>query len=525
VSASTAQACERPAAAKGELQPWDKALYQVVRDNVATLYRASEEGFCAPLPKFVRAELDGFLGCGVLGRGFAHMQCKDCGKPHLVAFRCGGRGLCPGCTGRRMAATAANLTEFVLPEAPLRQWVLTVPHGLRAAIAYDRHLLPRLYRMFYSSIQRFYERRLAELGHRGGRTGSVTAIQRSSSDLRLNPHLHGVWLDGVYVHRPAHEPGQLSWVALPALSDQDVQEVLLAVVARLLASLRRDGLLTDDDALAPAEPDDEQQLVLGALATAAVTGSSLAGPELRPGRVPQLHLATGQPRRSGPLRAAYAGFTLHARTTARADDRAGRERLIKYILRPPVAADRVERLPGGRVRLKLKRPFSDGTWAVEMDELSLVARLAALVPPPWQNQVRYSGVLSPASTWRSAVVPKPAQADGPPRDPPCQHESEPDNSSLADAPALPKGKGCRYWPWRLLKARTFGPQAVTCPHCDGQLALRALVKDAGTIHRILTHLDLPTDIPRPAPARGPPYYRGKVLRRKPGDHQQQDLLR
>lgn len=63
------------------------------------------------------------------------MQCNDCGKPHLVAFRCGGRGFCPGCTGRRMAATAANLPEFVLPEAPLRRCsaeaVLGVVGGLR----------------------------------------------------------------------------------------------------------------------------------------------------------------------------------------------------------------------------------------------------------------------------------------------------------------------------------------------------------------------------------------------------------
>jgi len=502
--------------------PWDGVLYQVVRDNVATLYRASEEGFSAPLPKFVRAELDGFLGCGVLGRGFAHMQCKDCGKPHLLAFRCGGRGFCPGCTGRRMAATAANLTEFVLPDAPLRQWVLTVPHGLRAAVAYDRRLLRRLYRIFYSSIQGFYERRMADLGHPGGSTGSVTSIQRCSSDLRLNPHLHGVWLDGVYVPDAA---GQLSWSPLPALSDRDVQEVLQTVIARLLAALRRDGLLTDDDALAPTEADDEQQLVLTALASAAVRGSSLAGPEVRPGRVPQLHLTAGQPRRSGRLLATSDGFTLHARTTVADGDKAGRERLIKYILRPPLPADRVERLPAGRVQLTLKRPFSDGTWAVEMDELSLVARLAALVPPPWQNQVRYSGVLSPASTWRSAVVPRPTESDGSLRDPPCEHESEPDNSSLPTTPAVPKGKGCRYWPWYVLKARTFGPQAVTCPDCDGELTLRALVKDADAIHRILTHLGLPSDIPRPAPARGPPYYRGNVTRRRPGDRQQQDLLR
>jgi len=36
------------------------------------------------------------------------------------------------------------------------------------------------------------------------KTGSVTVIQRASSDLRLNPHFHTLFLDGVYV--PTQQP-------------------------------------------------------------------------------------------------------------------------------------------------------------------------------------------------------------------------------------------------------------------------------------------------------------------------------
>ncbi len=520
MAASTATAGASPAAAVLDLQPWHSALYQVVRDNVATLYRASEDGFGTPLPQFVRAELDGYLGCQVLGRGFAHMVCKDCDKPHLLAFCCGGRGFCPCCTGRRMAQSSSNLTEFVLPDAPLRQWVLTVPHALRPRIAYDRRLLPRLYAIFHDSIQRFYRSRLADLGHPDGRTGSVTAIQRASSDLRLNPHLHGVWLDGVYVERGQ---GELCFLPLPPLSDLEVQEVLQTIVARMLGYLQRQGLLTDDStALIDLEDSDDEQQVLGALATAAATGTSLAGPESRPGRLPRRKDAAEQPRTLSPLCAATAGFSLHARTTVVHDDKPGRERLIKYILRPPLAAERIERLDGGRVRLRLKHTFSDGTWAVEMDELSLVARLAALVPPPWQNQVRYSGVLAPASHWRARVVPKPPQSS-PDEQPGCDHDALPMDPSDAAAAEQPKGKGCRYWPWRLLKSRTFGQSTAACPDCGGELTLRALVRDADSIQRILTHLGLPTEVPKPAPARGPPYYRGPVRRLRPRGAQQ-DLL-
>jgi hypothetical protein len=32
-----------------------------------------------------------------------------------------------------------------------------------------------------------------------GRCGAVTAIQRASSDLRLNSHFHTLFIDGVYI--------------------------------------------------------------------------------------------------------------------------------------------------------------------------------------------------------------------------------------------------------------------------------------------------------------------------------------
>jgi hypothetical protein len=52
-------------------RPEATALHQVVRENLLTLYAAIEQGFAAPLPKFVNSELEGFVDCGVLARGFA----------------------------------------------------------------------------------------------------------------------------------------------------------------------------------------------------------------------------------------------------------------------------------------------------------------------------------------------------------------------------------------------------------------------------------------------------------------------
>jgi hypothetical protein len=75
-----------------QLLPEQGTLHRVVRENLRTLYAAAEEGFAgAPLPDFVRAELDEYLACGLLQRGFALVACRDCPGRHLVAFSCGSR--------------------------------------------------------------------------------------------------------------------------------------------------------------------------------------------------------------------------------------------------------------------------------------------------------------------------------------------------------------------------------------------------------------------------------------------------
>lgn len=65
-------------------RPEKTTLYEVVRDNVETLYAATSESG-SELPAFVRAELEGYLDCGLLCRGFAHLKCEGCIEQRLVA--------------------------------------------------------------------------------------------------------------------------------------------------------------------------------------------------------------------------------------------------------------------------------------------------------------------------------------------------------------------------------------------------------------------------------------------------------
>ncbi len=475
--------------------PEQSTLYEVVRDNLATLYAAVDEGALSiTLPAFVRKELDGFLDCGLLCRGFARLKCEHCNESRLVAFSCKGRGFCPSCLGRRMASTAANLVEHVLPPAPLRQWVLTVPFAWRARLAYDGELLSAVTRVCTSSILGFYTDRMKKEGLTHGQGGAVVVVQRTSSDLKLNPHLHLILLDGAYRELDA---SSVEFTALPRLSTREVGEVLETACTRVLKLLRRRGLLVDG-AIEPRTEADEE---LSSLAVSAVSGRSPpAGPEWRRRMLPPL--APEALHFDKPLCASKDGFTLHAATHAGALDLVGREALCKYILRPAVAQERITHGPDGLVRIALKRPFADGTVAVDLDPLSLLARLAASVPPPRLHTVRYSGVLAPASKLRSRIVPTPVAAPANDTVPTCAHGR--------------RSGGSHYRPWAELLKRTFDID-VRCPRCNARMNLVAIVTDPGSIKRVLRHLGEPTDPPAREPARGPPYWKSRVLRRSARD--------
>ncbi len=382
-----------------------------MRDNLATLYGAVDDGAVSiALPAFVKKELEGFLDCGLACRGFARLKCESCGEQHLVAFSCKGRGFCPSCLGRRMASTAANLVEHVLPTAALRQWVLTVPHPWRKRLAYDGELLGALTRIFVSTVLGFYKTRLKKEGAANGQSGAVVVVQRTSSDLKTNPHLHVIFLDGVY----RELADEVVFRELARLSTREVGEVLERAVNRMTRHVRRRELRGEAECSRPGDDaETEDAGGLAALAASAVDGRSPpAGPEWRRKRGPMPPLVPQALAFDKPLCASLDGFTLHAATRAGALDATGREALCKYVLRPAVAQERITQGPDGLVRIVLKKPFSDGTVAVDMDPLSLLCRLAASVPPPRLHTVRYAG------SWRRRASCARASCPSLPQQPP-----------------------------------------------------------------------------------------------------------
>ena len=168
--------------------------------------------------------------------------------------------------------------------------------------------------------------------------------------------------------------------------------MLERTIRRIERHLRRRGVLPGN------EDDDLHGDPETGLAAAAVSGQV-------PPAGPQWAIRLRPPERRGlaydkPLCASMDGFTLHAATRAGAH---GREALLRYVLRPPIAQDKIEYGQDG-LRILLKQPFPDGTVAVETDPLSLLCRLAASVPPPRHHTVRYAGVLAAGPCWASVLA-------------------------------------------------------------------------------------------------------------------------
>ena len=69
------------------------------------------------------------------------------------------------------------------------------------------------------------------------------------------------------------------------------------------------------------------------------------------------------------------------------------EQLCRYITRPAIANERLQRNRAGQVVLQLKSPYKDGTTHIVMEPLEFMERLAALVPHPRLHLIRFHGVL------------------------------------------------------------------------------------------------------------------------------------
>ena len=119
--------------------------------------------------------------------------------------------------------------------------------------------------------------------------------------------------------------------------------------------------------------------------------------------------------------------------------------------------------------------------------------------------MRYGGIFASAAHFRRLLIPPAVQTADPcgagvaQR---CEHDGTADNERRS-----------RWRPWAELLKRTFDIDLV-CPRCHGPMKLKSFLTDGKSLQRLLSSFAEPSDVQGKAPARRPPYFASRVLRRR-----------
>jgi hypothetical protein len=182
--------------------------------------------------------------------------------------------------------------------------------------------------------------------------------------------------------------------------------------------------------------------------------------------------------------AEVAGFNVHANVRVAANDRVGLEHLCRYLARPPIGNDRLQELPDGRLALRFKQAWRDGTTHIVFTPHELIEKLIPLIPRPRCHLVRYHGILGPAAKDRAKVVPTP----------PAPHAPSVASTEAAGADKAGEGEfrdidlsnlpRVSRLSWALLLKRVFMTDALTCPKCQGRMKILAAITKTDAIRKV-----------------------------------------
>ncbi|MEX1245853.1 MAG: transposase [Thermoanaerobaculia bacterium] len=316
-------------------RPEATPLYRLLESRYDPVKGAWEDRF-EDRYGFWRGMVDGavarYLDCGIFESGFARLHCGGCRRDVLVAFSCKGRGLCPSCGAKRGAAAAARLREEVLEAVGHAQWVFTVPKMLRPYFLRHRELLGDLCRAAWDTVREMLAAGAAE----EIRPGMVAVVQTFGERVNFHPHVHAIASRGGW-----RKDG--TWVPV-AHADPGAAEKVFR--HHVLSFLRKRGLI-----------DEERVQLL--------------------------------------LSWRHRGFSVHNSVVVEPEDPAAVERLIRYVMRPPVALERLHYDEAAGVAEICPRPGSNdepgGKPREHVDADELVARVIAQVPDPRRHLIHAYG--------------------------------------------------------------------------------------------------------------------------------------
>lgn len=425
------------------------------------------------------------MRCGIPAYGFLRLQCKSCKDEKIVAFSCKKRGFCPSCCAKRMAEASTHLVENVLPYVPYRQFVITFPFPMRFWLQTNKKLYAQIHKLVIREINRYYIEKSKSLGIKDPKPGSISFTQRAGSALNLNIHAHILFADGVY-SRVKEKP---LFRKLEPITDDEVAILLEKISQKVMRYLRKIGYLDengeivenpmaddlwgDSDSLTQATARSIQgRIAFGANAGKYVTqiGSGFGYGE-------EIPLAKGSRCFS------INGFSLHANTGIKTQQRDRLDKLIQYVARGPLSNERLEITDDNKVKLRLKTSYSDGTTHLLFTFGEFIEKLVALVPPPKSHLVRWGGCFAPNSPFRQEITLRPQKKKGFQFD-----DSEPD--------AKP-----RNYSWSKMLAKVFKIDVTECEKCGGEMTKIGSILDRPSIERYLRHVNIDSDPPLRAPPR------------------------
>ena len=404
------------------------------------------------------------------------LQCSLCQKDKFVAYSCKGRTICPRCNGRSMADTAKHLVENVIPNNPVRQWVLSMPYDYRFILSSDSKLLSSILKLYHRVISRHYLQKAKQKNLTDPKVGAVTVIQRFGGALNLNIHFHTLYIDGVFSNYKNSDGDieQRFTELIPTHSE--VMELTKTLHHRIKRAFIRAGYFEDE-----VHTNNEIQLSLIKSQSVTNTVDNFQKPEPigKFWNPPFIEF-------SGEKCFNDEGFSLHANTKIKKDNRDGLEKLCRYIARGAISKERISLTANGMVILKLKSQYTDGTTHLKFTPEQFIKRLISLIPPPRANMIRYHGFFAPRHRNRSEIT---SQSKG---------------NRNKDKKKTKKKKKTYRTPWAELLKHTFKEEVDLCDQCGTKLQLIASITSPIACRRILEHLKLNSAFVEATPARAPP---------------------
>ena len=284
----------------------------------------------------------------------------------------------------------------------------------------------------------------------------------------------------------SHAEKSPTFVGVKGPSGEEIRALLGKLADRIIRHLQRKGYLKEDET-ASGEGDDplQSQSPLFASCVAASIQHKTALGDRAGERVRKLGVHPLESQVTGHSSASDRGFSLHAGVVVRAQERDKLERLIRYVARPSLALERLEKTSDGNLIYRLKKAYSDGTTHVKFSAMELIEKLVALIPRPRMHLVRYHGILAPNARLRSRIVPK--------------VKTETTTTDAEKREVTPQRIA-----WAKLLKRVFDIDISKCGMCQGQVKVIAAVQDSHVMAKILEHLKMPVKPPFIAPARAPP---------------------